>query len=106
MLGIAADLNPRPFLDVRFGSKADMCNAIGHVYFTPNSDIDCVFRHGRLGLQADSTSSIRSLLGAHASKAWLPNITTAQSASPSDHLSLDYGQSEQQDYPERTGISL
>ncbi|HET9686402.1 MAG TPA: hypothetical protein VFP79_04400, partial [Pseudolabrys sp.] len=37
-----------------------------------------------------------------AGKAWLPNITTAQSASPSDHLSLDCGQSEQQDYPERT----
>jgi hypothetical protein len=25
---------------------------------------------------------------------------------PSDHPSLDYGQSEQQDYPERTGISM
>ena len=24
--------------DVRFGSKADMCAAIGHVSFTPNSD--------------------------------------------------------------------
>jgi hypothetical protein len=27
-------------------------------------------------------------------------------ASPSDHSSLDYRPSEQQDYPERTGISL
>jgi hypothetical protein len=27
-------------------------------------------------------------------------------ASPSDHSSLDYGQSEQQHYSERTGISL
>ena len=30
-----------PFLgrrDVRFGSKADICSAIGHVRFTPNSD--------------------------------------------------------------------
>ena len=34
-------------LDVRFGSKADMCTAIGHVRFTPNSDIDCVLRHVR-----------------------------------------------------------
>jgi hypothetical protein len=24
--------------DVRFGSKADMCSAKGHVRFTPNSD--------------------------------------------------------------------
>src|SRR5262249_38786851 len=31
--------------DVRFGSKADICSAIGHVRFTPNSDIDCVFLH-------------------------------------------------------------
>ena len=31
--------------DVRFGSKADMCSAIGHVHFAPNSDIDCVFRN-------------------------------------------------------------
>src|SRR5262245_48602213 len=31
--------------DVRFGSKADMCSAQAHVRFTPNSDIDCVFRH-------------------------------------------------------------
>src|SRR5262245_15044545 len=29
---------------VRFGSKADMCSAKRHVRFTPNSDIDCVFR--------------------------------------------------------------
>jgi hypothetical protein len=28
--------------DVRFGSKADICSAKGHVRFTPNSDIDCV----------------------------------------------------------------
>jgi hypothetical protein len=34
MLGIAADLNPRLFLDVRFGSKADICTAMGHVRFT------------------------------------------------------------------------
>jgi len=25
-------------VDVRFGSKADMCSAKGHVRFTPNSD--------------------------------------------------------------------
>jgi hypothetical protein len=25
-------------VNVRFGSKADMCGAIGHVRFTPNSD--------------------------------------------------------------------
>jgi hypothetical protein len=31
--------------DVRFGSLADICTAKGHVRFTPNSDIDCVFRH-------------------------------------------------------------
>ena len=27
--------------DVRFGSKADMCSAKGHVRFTPESDIKC-----------------------------------------------------------------
>jgi hypothetical protein len=30
--------------NVRFGSKADICSAPTHVRFTPNSDIDCVFR--------------------------------------------------------------
>src|SRR5262245_15387408 len=34
---------------VRFGSKADICAATSHVRFTPNSDIDCVFRHVCLG---------------------------------------------------------
>jgi hypothetical protein len=28
-------------VDVRFGSKADMCNAQAHVRFTPESDIKC-----------------------------------------------------------------
>ena len=32
-------------MDVRFGSKADVCGAKRHVRFTPNSDIDCVFQH-------------------------------------------------------------
>jgi hypothetical protein len=32
-----------PKSDVRFGSKADMCAAKGHVRFTPKSDIECVF---------------------------------------------------------------
>jgi hypothetical protein len=27
--------------DVRFGSKADICTAVGHVCFTPESDIKC-----------------------------------------------------------------
>ena len=30
---------------MRFGSRADICSAPAHVRFTPNSDIDCVFRH-------------------------------------------------------------
>ena len=29
--------------DVRFGSQADICTAIGHVRYTPESDIKCVF---------------------------------------------------------------
>jgi len=44
--------------DVRFGSKADMCSAIGHVRFAPNSDIDCVFRNVSLGPEADIGSAI------------------------------------------------
>src|SRR5262245_41671865 len=33
-----------PCRDVSFGSEADICAAKRHVRFTPNSDIDCVFR--------------------------------------------------------------
>jgi hypothetical protein len=40
--------------DVCFGSKADMCGAKGHVRFTPNSDIDCVFRRVTLGQKRTS----------------------------------------------------
>src|SRR5262249_60889006 len=40
-------------LDFRFGSKADICAATSHVRFTPNSDIDCVFRHVPQGPKAD-----------------------------------------------------
>jgi hypothetical protein len=32
-------------INVCFGSKADICAAKSDVRFTPNSDIDCVFRH-------------------------------------------------------------
>jgi hypothetical protein len=83
-----------------------MCVAKSHVRFTPNSDIDCVFRHVRLGPQADITSFIRSLLGAQRWQSMAPEHPDSSSASPSDHPSLDYGQSPQQHYPERTGISL
>src|SRR5262249_9718357 len=36
-------LNQHPEIGshVRFGSKADICSAKGHVRFTPNSDIKC-----------------------------------------------------------------
>src|SRR4029434_4191748 len=74
--------------------------------FTPNSDIDCVVRHVWFGPQADITSSIRSLLGAQRWQSMASEHHDSSSASPSDHLSLDYRQSEQQDYPERTGIWL
>src|SRR4029450_12201107 len=67
--------------------KADTCSALAYVCLGPKADIDSVH---------SITSSARI-----AGKAWLPNIATAQSASTSDHLSLDCGQSEQQDYPER-----
>src|SRR5262249_5402308 len=36
-----------------FGSKADICSAKRHVRFTPNSDIDCFFRHVCFGPRAD-----------------------------------------------------
>src|SRR5262245_11727720 len=42
-----------PWQDVRFGSKADMCSAKGHVRFTPKSDIKCDIRNVRLGPKAD-----------------------------------------------------
>ena len=37
----------REGLHVRFGSKADRCNAPTHVRFTPNSDNNCVLRKSR-----------------------------------------------------------
>ena len=40
-------------INVRFGSKADMSGAPGHVRFPPNSDIDCVSRHVCFGPEAD-----------------------------------------------------
>src|SRR5262249_59555830 len=43
-------------------SKADICSAKGHVRFTPNSDIDCVFRRFRFSpcpLSAKSRHSMR-----------------------------------------------
>src|SRR5262245_51670974 len=47
--------------DVRFGSKADMCSAKGHVRFTPKSDIKCDMWNVRFGLIADiATYSITS----------------------------------------------
>jgi hypothetical protein len=42
--------------DVRFGSKADICNAKRHVRFTPNSDRKSAFPHkvmSALPLKAD-----------------------------------------------------
>ena len=72
--------------------KADMCIALAYVCFGP---------------QADSTSSIRSLLGAQRWRSMASeHRKSSKRASPSDHPSLDYGQSEQQDHPERTGISM
>ena len=47
--------------DVRFGSKADMCSAKGHVRFTPESDVDCVFRY--VCLRQKRTSSMQALWG-------------------------------------------
>ncbi|MGC2690188.1 MAG: hypothetical protein WA375_21720, partial [Pseudolabrys sp.] len=38
---------------VRFGSKADMCSAKGHVCFTPESDAECVHSNVRYGPIAD-----------------------------------------------------
>ena len=34
----------KPGINVRFGSKADICSAKGHVRFTPNSDRESGFR--------------------------------------------------------------
>ena len=108
-------------VDVRFGSKADICAAKSDVRFIPNSDRKSGFPQkvmSALPPKADTCSalayvclgpkadidSVHSITSSAriAGKAWLPNIATAQSASTSDHLSLDCGQSEQQDYPERT----
>ena len=43
--------------DVRFGSKADMCSAKGHVRFTPKSDAECVHSNVGYGPIADSCAA-------------------------------------------------
>src|SRR4029453_5176858 len=47
----------RATINVRFGSKADICGAKRHVRFIPESDIDCVFRHVGQGPIADIGTS-------------------------------------------------
>ena len=44
-----ADIATETTLHVRFGSKADMCAAKGHVRFTPESDIKCDTAKGQSG---------------------------------------------------------
>src|SRR5262249_57673535 len=46
--------------NVRFGSEADMCSARADVRFTPNSDIDSVFRHVCFGPIADMIAAASS----------------------------------------------
>src|SRR5215467_8388538 len=46
--------------DVRYGSNADMCSAQGHVRFTPNSDIDCIFLACPLWAKSGHLHSITS----------------------------------------------
>src|SRR5215467_7020617 len=54
--GFTTILNPRqmlafaPWQDVRFGSEADICAAISHVRFTPNSDRES--RHAQTVMSA------------------------------------------------------
>jgi hypothetical protein len=50
---------PEGIVYVRFGSKADMCSAIGHVRFTPNSDAECVHSNVRLEPRRSTESSAR-----------------------------------------------
>jgi|GEM_PF-2931961 len=48
---------------VRFGSKADICTAIGHVRFTPNSDRESGFPQrvmSALGRHSDASNSHRT----------------------------------------------
>src|SRR5262245_37555026 len=63
LAGIARrhDSGGRVGLDVRFGSKADICGAQAHVRFTPNSDIVCVFRQVCFGPKADSCIAAKSI---------------------------------------------
>src|SRR5262245_28589798 len=48
LTGFAIEVDPSPIWNwphVRFGSKADICSAIRHVRFTPNSDRKSGFPH-------------------------------------------------------------
>src|SRR5262245_56750061 len=48
-----------------------MCSAKGHVRFTPNSDVDCVFRHVCFGPKAD-------IAPLHSITSWRPLEGTAE----------------------------
>jgi hypothetical protein len=72
----------------------------------PIATLIAFFRHAWFGPQADISRLFDHFSARSAGKGWLPKHHDRSSASPSDHLSLESEQSEQQDYPERTGISL
>jgi hypothetical protein len=57
-------------IDVRFGSKADMCAAKRHVCFTPNSDIKCDIMNVRFGPMRTIVYSFENLVGAQKKSGW------------------------------------
>jgi len=63
--------------DVRFGSKADICTAIGHVRFAPNSDRESGFPRKVMSAlppkadMCDATSDVRFGPIADISESWM-----------------------------------
>ena len=60
----------RSEFDVRFGSKADMCSAKGHVRFTPESDVNRGNRNVRFVPIADIAALFDHLIGDRKQARW------------------------------------
>jgi len=66
---------PEGIVYVRFGSKADICNAKGHVRFTPNSDRKSGFPHKVVSaLPRKRTCAVQLGMSAMGQKRTLPQI--------------------------------
>ena len=64
------DLRAERAVDVRLGSKADMCGAPTHVRFTAESDIKCDIMKCRFGQKRTVVYLFENLVGAQKNSGW------------------------------------